>query len=192
SRVPSITTEAPACSASCLRAWATSTLITLVTPAARSMVIVASPIGPAPKTTAPSPMRTPDLRTACSPTASGSTRAPRSVGTWPSGRTMEAGTTVYSAEPPPPPDRPWKPRLRHRLVSPARHLAHSPQNRGGSTAPAPPLAEPATPRCDRRPLGDAGPPRADLGDVAGDLVAELHRVPPPGQRVGRLGRGEDR
>jgi hypothetical protein len=45
---------------------------------------------------------------------------------------------------------------------------------------------------DRVTLGEAGHAPADLGDLAGELVAELDRVPLPGQRVGRLGRGEDR
>jgi len=53
-------------------------------PAARNHLSVASPIGPAPNTTAvwPGPIR--ERRTAWKLTAIGSTSAPRSVGSWPS------------------------------------------------------------------------------------------------------------
>ena len=53
-------------------------------PAARRHLSVASPIGPAPNTTAvwPGPIR--ERRTAWKLTAIGSTSAPRSLGSWPS------------------------------------------------------------------------------------------------------------
>lgn len=44
-----------------------------------------------------------------------------------------SGKTVYSANPPPLPQRPWNPKEEHKLYFPSKHAGHLPHATIGST-----------------------------------------------------------
>ena len=81
------------------------------------------------------------------------------------GRTMEAGTTVYSAK---------HPAAGQAVEAEAAAQVGQPGPALGALA-----AEQGGLHRDRVTLREAGHALADLGDLAGELVAELDRVPLP-------------
>ena len=97
----STTTSAPARSASARRAAEKSAATTGPWPPAFNALITASPMGPQPTTRATSRAARRAVRTACTPTASGSVTAAR-AGSRPSGtgRRRAAWSTISSANPP--------------------------------------------------------------------------------------------
>ena len=171
------TSVAPSTAASAPRSALGSTTTTRPAPAARTHCNVASPIGPAPCTTAVSPSRGGLDRTAWNATVNGSTCAAcSSVRVGSVGTTREAATASRGAKPPwggasasrPTADRKatWQ-----RSACPARQAVQSPHAGAAATTTR-------WPSVNRRDVG------ADGRDRAGPLVAADRRVVRAARLVG--------